>query len=152
MRLQQIADEVTRIAAALAEAGTHPRRFAGGATTSALPEIAVDDVRAILRLRRKRDALFGAGVFADPAWDMLLDLTAARLESVEIPVSSLCLAAAVPATTALRWMRTLFDLGLIERRADPDDKRRIHIVLTEPAYAAMRELLGEAKRAGLAAL
>jgi len=36
---------------------------------------------------------------ADPAWDMLLDLTAARAESRAVSVSSLCIAAGVPTTT-----------------------------------------------------
>jgi predicted transcriptional regulator len=63
-------------------------------------------------------------LFADPAWDMLLDLLQAEIAQHRVPVSSLCIAAAVPATTALRWIKTMTDVGLFKRRADPHDGRR----------------------------
>ncbi len=80
---------------------------------------------------------FPADLFADPAWDMLLDLYAARLERQPVSVSSLCIAAAVPATTALRWIKTMTDAGLFVREADPHDGRRIFIALAEGACDAL---------------
>lgn len=94
-------------------------------------------VRRLLRLRRMREQFFPADLFADPAWDMLLDLYAARLEGRSVAVSSLCIAAAVPATTALRWIKTMTDTGLFERHADPRDGRRIFIGLSDKAAQAM---------------
>ncbi len=94
-------------------------------------------VRKLIRLRRDRDRFLPALLFADPAWDMLLDLTAARLEQREVPVSSLCIAAAVPTTTALRWVRTMTEAGLFERHNDPNDARRNFIRLTDAAADAM---------------
>lgn len=94
-------------------------------------------IRRILRLRRDRDRFFPAEIFADPAWDMLLDLTAAQLESKQVPVSSLCIGAAVPTTTALRWVRSLTEAGLLDRRTDPTDARRSHIRLSDDASSAM---------------
>lgn len=94
-------------------------------------------VRRMLRQRRMREQYFPADLFADPAWDMLLDLYAARLERRPVSVSSLCIAAAVPATTALRWIKTMTDAGLFLREADPHDGRRIYIALTESAADAM---------------
>jgi hypothetical protein len=94
-------------------------------------------VRRMLRQRRMREQYFPADMFADPAWDMLLDLYAARLERQPVSVSSLCIAAAVPATTALRWIKTMTDAGLFLREADPDDGRRIFIALAEGAFDAM---------------
>ena len=67
----------------------------------------------------------------------LLDLFAARLERQPVSVSSLCIAAAVPATTALRWIKTMTDAGLFLREADPRDGRRIFIALTESVCEAM---------------
>ena len=90
-------------------------------------------VRRLIRLRRDRDRFLPALLFADPAWDMLLDLTAARLELREVPVSSLCIAAAVPTSTALRWIRTLIEAGLFERVTDPTDARRNFVRLTDTA-------------------
>jgi hypothetical protein len=106
------------------------------------------EVRALLRLRRLRNNYFSAELFADPAWDMLLDLTAAQLEGEKVAVSSLCIAAAVPATTALRWIKTMCDAGLFDRHADPLDGRRIFIGLSDGASQAMLTYLGAAKRAG----
>lgn len=94
-------------------------------------------IRDMIRSRRLREELLGSGLFADPAWDMLLDLTAARLENRPVAVSSLCIAAAVPATTALRWIKQLTDAGLLRPVADPDDGRRVFIELTERAAEAM---------------
>lgn len=94
-------------------------------------------VRRLIRARRDRARFFPESLFADPAWDMLLDLAAARLEGKQVPVSSLCIAAAVPTTTALRWVRCLTDAGLIERQPDPSDARRSHVTLTDAAAAAM---------------
>lgn len=94
-------------------------------------------VRRMLRQRRMREQYFPADLFADPAWDMLLDLYAARLERQPVSVSSLCIAAAVPATTALRWIKTMTEAGLFLREADPLDGRRIFIALSDATFASM---------------
>lgn len=112
------------------------------------PAIDAAEVRALLRLRRLRGSYFSSDLFADPAWDMLLDLTAAQLEGEQVAVSSLCIAAAVPPTTALRWIKTMADHGLFERQADPLDGRRIFIQLSQTAMAAMLRYLAAAKQAG----
>jgi len=103
-------------------------------------------IRAIIRARRLRDRYFGGQLFADPAWDMLLDLMAARLERRRVAVSSLCIAAAVPPTTALRWIRTLCDQGLLVRAADAEDGRRVFIELSEDTAADLEALLSSAER------
>ena len=100
-------------------------------------EMRVRQVRTIIRLRRARDVVFPTDLFADPAWDMLLDLYAARLEGKAVSVSSLCIAAAVPATTALRWIRSMTDAGLFLREADGNDRRRVFIALADRAADAM---------------
>jgi hypothetical protein len=95
------------------------------------------EVRAIIRARRLRDQFLPTELFADPAWDMILDLMAARLAGQRVSVSSLCIAAAVPPTTALRWIRQLTDRGVFARIDDPADGRRVFIELTEPAADAV---------------
>src|SRR3546814_5506642 len=47
------------------------------------------EIRDMLRLRRLRDRFFPGDLFADPAWDMLLDLMAAHLSGQRVSVSSL---------------------------------------------------------------
>ena len=85
----------------------------------------------------------------DPAWDMLLDLFAAELEGAEVSVSSLCIAAAVAPTTALRWVGRLTDAGLFERRPDPQDRRRAFMGLSARGSAAMGAYFRALRRAAL---
>jgi hypothetical protein len=106
-------------------------------------------IRAIIRARRARENFFPGELFADPAWDMLLDLMAARIEGKPVSVSSLCIAAAVPATTALRWIRTLTDQGLLVRQPDPNDGRRVFVALSDSAAEAMQAYLASTARSGL---
>lgn len=94
-------------------------------------------VRDRIRQRRKRENLFNADIFADPAWDMLLDLYAAELEGSDVSVSSLCIAAAVPTTTALRWIKLLSDQGWLIRQKDPHDGRRINMRLSDESRSRL---------------
>lgn len=94
-------------------------------------------VRRIIRQRQLRARFFPNELFADPAWDMLLDLTAATAEHRRISVSSLCLASGVPPTTALRWISQLEEAGLVERQEDSSDRRRAFIVLRESTITQM---------------
>jgi DNA-binding transcriptional ArsR family regulator len=112
----------------------------------AAPAITSTQVRDLLRARRIRADFLPGDLFADPAWDMMLDLLAARLDHERVSVSSLCIAAAVPPTTALRWIRTLTDKGLVERQADPHDGRRVFIALAQEAADALTRWFGASRR------
>ncbi|MBA4091530.1 MULTISPECIES: winged helix DNA-binding protein [Sphingomonadaceae] len=112
----------------------------------AAPAITAAQVRDLLRARRIRADFLPGDLFADPAWDMMLDLLAARLDHERVSVSSLCIAAAVPPTTALRWIRTLTDKGLVERHADPHDGRRVFIALAQEAADALTRWFGASRR------
>ncbi|HEX8400656.1 MAG TPA: MarR family transcriptional regulator [Allosphingosinicella sp.] len=141
-RLQQLSEEAGRIASALASLSVSE------AERERFGERPLDAsrVRAIIRARRLRDQFLGPELFADPAWDMLLDLLAARLEGQQVAVSSLCIAAAVPPTTALRWIKALTEQGILVRVADPQDGRRIHIELAEQVSVALETYLRAAQR------
>lgn len=95
------------------------------------------DIRVMLKLRRNRDQFFDGALFADPAWDILLELYAAMLGQLRISVGSLCSGAAVPGTTALRWISMLEGKGLIERKADSMDGRRFYLSLSSAGLDAM---------------
>ena len=145
-RLRQLSDEVSRIAATLARLSTgpgQPTRIQPMPTSREVPDVAIDTVRAVIRARRLRSRFFDEELFADPAWDMLLDLLQAELAQLRVPVSSLCIAAAVPATTALRWLKTMTNQGLFVRRADPHDGRRVFVELDPAASMAMRRYFAE---------
>ena len=98
-------------------------------------------LRTITASRRLRNRFFSGRLFADPAWDILLDLTRARLDGQQVSVSSVCIAASVPMSTALRWVRHMTDAGLLSRWTDPRDRRRDLIALTEATAAQMRDYL-----------
>ena len=93
--------------------------------------------RAEYDKRRKRAKHFPQGLFGEPAWDMLLDLFVSCQNGTEISVTSACIAAYVPATTALRWLQNLELTGFVERFADAKDKRRYIVRLTEVGYSSM---------------
>jgi len=169
-QLRRLSEEVGRIARALAllsENEKHPgperregaadrregdrreqadRRSRSGETE--MPGISA--IRAMIRARRLRDQYFSGELFADPAWDMLLDLLLARIEQRTVAVSSLCIAAAVPPTTALRWIKRLTDEGIFVRTADPRDGRRVFIDLSDEAADAMANYIRAAERIGVA--
>jgi DNA-binding MarR family transcriptional regulator len=148
-KLAQLGEEVGRIARALAALSAGSSDSAPAAPAASAPAPVVSDaplVRSILRLRRLRGMHFEPALFADPAWDILLDLAAARIEGRMVAVSSLCIAAAVPATTALRWISQMTDQGLLVRHPDAHDGRRVFIALADAAAVAMDAFLAAARR------
>ena len=144
-RLRQLSDEVGRIASTLARLSTSPAVPAASVEMPSTdsPEVSGELVRSIIRARRLRSRFFAEDLFADPAWDMLLDLLQAEIAQLRVPVSSLCIAASVPATTALRWLKTMTEQGLFVRRADPHDGRRVFVELAPQASRALRSYFAE---------
>ena len=98
-------------------------------------------LRTIIGSRALRNRFFPTQIFADPAWDILLDLTRAKLEGQQVSVSSVCIAASVPMSTALRWVRQMTETGLLRRWTDPKDRRRDLIALTDATASHMRDYL-----------
>ncbi|RZF65185.1 hypothetical protein EWE75_07395 [Sphingomonas populi] len=163
VRLRRLNEEIARIAETLARlsrienADPARSRVADRGNTYTPqpaaedpPPIAPREVRGAIRARRLRDQYFDMGLFEDPAWDILLDLFAAELERVQVSVSSLCIAAAVAPTTALRWIAKMTEAGMLTRVPDPFDRRRAFMELAPNASEAMRGYLRGLKRAGLA--
>jgi hypothetical protein len=138
-RIALLSAEISHISAELARLAGDPAELQPSGLTAA-------NVRAIIRGRRLRTSFLPPSIFEDPAWDMILDLMAARLAGERVAVSSLCIAASVPPTTALRWIRSLCDMGLFARVADPDDGRRVFIELTDKTAAATEAYLTTVQR------
>ena len=145
-RLRQLSEEVNRIATTLARLSAGPAassRAVDEIPPGEIPSISADAVANVIRARRLRSRFLPDELFADPAWDMLLDLLQAEIRQLRVPVSSLCIAAAVPATTALRWLKMLVTQGLFIRRADPHDGRRVFVELAPDTSLAMRRYFRE---------
>lgn len=112
-----------------------------GPLAGAMHALAPQALREVIKRRRARELCFPAGLFADPAWDILLDLTVARIERQDLSVTDVCVAAAVPQTTALRWIGTLEREGLIDRTPDPRDSRRVIVRLSGDGWERMERYL-----------
>lgn len=95
----------------------------------------------IRKTRKLRTRFFADELFADPAWDILLELKHAENEQFRVSISKLCAAAAVPATTALRWIANLVDKGMLIRNDDRLDHRITYISLHPTTSKAMEEFL-----------
>lgn len=98
-------------------------------------------VRRILKFRDTRSEVLGSDIFADPAWDMLLELFVCDLSQQRISVSAACFSGRVPPTTGLRWLKALESRGLVQRAQDPLDARRTFVSLTDTAFTKMRLLM-----------
>jgi hypothetical protein len=107
-------------------------------------QLSVGDVDAALK---EAEAQLGFMLFASvrgrlQATRETLELQA-EIAHLRVPVSSLCIAAAVPATTALRWLKTMVQQGIFVRRADPHDGRRVFVELAPESSQAMRRYFAE---------
>lgn len=159
---QQIGEQHSQLARTIEALGgrdmpDHPSGYVGLPAIASLvanTEVAatrpvVAQVLDLLRARRMRADFLPGKLFADPAWDMMLDLFAARLKHQQVSVSSLCMASGVPPTSARRWIDALVSRGLFERQADPNDGRRIFISLADEVadnmarwFRARRQCIG----------
>jgi len=145
--LRRIRDTVDRLLDQRTAGGGADDHADDGTLTRSTQDLA-RAVKRILRFRDLRNEMFAGQLFADPAWDMLLEIFLCDLTQQRISVSAACAGSRVPPTTGLRWARLLEKRGLITRRNDPLDSRRVHLSLSEEAFTKMR-LLMEHRLAGL---
>lgn len=139
-------DDVQRIAHELLALSTRLMRTTGsgaGERPVRKPSLGNDQdlarlAKALYRSRRTRTRHITNHLFGEPGWDMLLDLFVRSVEGRMISVTSLSIAAAVPATTALRWIGQLETTGLLNRVAHPADARASLVHLTDDGQAAVR--------------
>lgn len=115
------------------------------------PKGAIDSsfVRWVINARAVRRRFFDSTLFADPAWDMLLELYALECAGHRISVSKLSVAAGVPCTTTLRWIEKLESESLVVRSADPLDGRRVWIGLSHLGLETMRAYAEKVMAVGL---
>ena len=114
-----------------------------GISAGVTSPVSAKEIRALLRARRLRANYFESELFADPAWDMLLEAYACHLDQQRISVSSLCYASGVPMTTGLRWLGKLEADGLIDREDDKFDSRRTWLRLTDVGLSALVRYFGD---------
>ncbi|HEY1604300.1 MAG TPA: hypothetical protein VGF77_01730 [Allosphingosinicella sp.] len=104
--------------------------------------------RQLYRSRRLRDRVFGTTLFADPAWDILLDLFIARREGRKVTISSACAAASAPTSTAARHIAHLVQKRLVARVSREEDARSSYLELSGAADRKLTQLFREMERSG----
>lgn len=121
-----------------------------GQPAPAAADVAEADCIAFLesqfRIRRLRARHLPSLSLGEPAWDILLDLATSHYWRRETSVTSLCIAADVPSTTALRWISSMTREGLIVRRPCLRDGRRSFLAISPASYQAMLALAADALR------
>lgn len=100
-------------------------------------------IKGHIASRQRRAKFFPADIFADPAWDILLEVFLADIEQRRLTISCACMAACVPPTTALRWISSMTATGLLERYPDRHDGRRHYVQLSTVASQSMRSYFSE---------
>jgi DNA-binding MarR family transcriptional regulator len=102
--------------------------------------------KAWQRASRVRREFFegGGDLFADPAWEILIELYIEQAGNRRVMVSNACIAAQVPTTTGLRWLDRLFRTGLITRMHDGFDRRIVYVALSEGGLERMEVALDAA--------
>jgi DNA-binding MarR family transcriptional regulator len=139
-QLLELSEEVSRIAGSLAKLSVglgDPKPMVGVHAHCEQFDVAEETVRWLINARNLRQRFMPSDLFADPAWDMLLELYRAEIAHQRIAVSSLCIAANVPATTALRYIKTMVREGMLIREPDRFDGRRIYVSLAPEISRAL---------------
>jgi hypothetical protein len=94
--------------------------------------------------RRRRTRFLPEHLFAEPAWDILLDLFVNGVRNRAISITSACIAGGIPATTGLRWLGVLEKEGLLVRETSGGDARVTWVRLSQDGMNIMRSYIGEA--------
>jgi hypothetical protein len=110
--------------------------------------VLLETARGVYESRRTRDRIFGNSLFADPAWDILLDLYIARREDRKVTITSACMAASAPTSTATRHIAHLMQKGLVLRVPHPADARSSHLELSAAGDRKLTQLFREMARSG----
>jgi len=97
------------------------------------------EARMEVARRRGRRSIFEiSDIFADPAWDILLELFIADATNSKLSVTAVGLESGVAMATVIRWISILENHGLVRRTADLSDKRRIWVSMSNKGRNIMR--------------
>jgi DNA-binding MarR family transcriptional regulator len=98
--------------------------------------------RDALEMRRKRIAIFGPQMFAEPAWEMLLILYVSE-RGQRHTQTSLSELSSGSRSTGMRWIEYLVSQEFIFREEHPTDKRRNFVGLSNKGRELLELYLSE---------
>jgi hypothetical protein len=99
---------------------------------------------AILDFRRTRLEILPPDLFAEPAWDLLLELFLADAEGRRLTARQVCERSNIPPTVMARWLKHLSQNGYVvgDGSGDIDDL----LVMSAGTLAKMEELMRRARQ------
>lgn len=113
------------------------RDLVSSRTDSRTDTVTEDHLLSILAARRGREETFGRELFADPAWDLLLELYAAELGARLMLFPDLVRSLDMPASTTARWICVLVQRRWLTWCGGDDDP----IELSREGASAMKRLM-----------
>jgi DNA-binding MarR family transcriptional regulator len=96
--------------------------------------------RTLILQRKLAKELLGAGLCANPIWDMLLELYVADRQAELLYIWQLSVSANIPISSAHRKIDIMVHKGFVERTVDESDLRRVGIQLASPFRGLIDEL------------
>ena len=100
-----------------------------------------DFARQLWWERRLRSRYFPIEIFADPSWDLLLEVYAAQIADKPIRLNKAHLSACVPPSIAQRRSRDLVQLGILVTERARTDRRGVQLTLSPAARSRLEHLL-----------
>lgn len=110
--------------------GVQPRSVESLHSNYLRQEMTSGQLKEILKARRAREFFFGFSLCSDPAWEIILIAYAASLDGQSPLLRTVIQESDVPATTLLRWLKTLEKNGLLEPIGDPFDSSQAILKLS----------------------
>lgn len=103
-------------------------------------QLTEDHILSILIARRGRQAVLGPNLFSEPAWDLLLELYAAKLGSRRMSPDDLARAIETPPSTTARWIAVLDERGLVASDSDVIGSGKL-VSLTDEGLSKIKSLI-----------
>ena len=138
-----------RLPGKLGDLGRDVPGFGGTVTSLEQRHILCERARQIRYSRDLRAELFDQNIFGEPAWDILLALYTIDGDRRRLNTRELCELASVALTTALRWLDSLEEQGMVSRAPNPFDQRMVYVELADKGRTAMDHYLSQMRSAVL---
>src|ERR1051325_5563112 len=91
--------------------------------------------------RRRREEYFPAGLFGEPAWDLILALFVARDEGRRLTIAEAYEAAKVKPAAGRKLLARMECQGMIRRSPDQQDRRKRFVGLTDDGTERLTDYL-----------
>ena len=114
-----------------------------GTSNSGQLTLTEDHLMSVLFVRRARAAVLGENLFSDPAWDILLELFAAKLGRRQMTLTEIALSIETPVSTTSRWLAALKSQGLVQSDIQAADPHTPLLKLTDEGASRMERLAGQ---------